>query len=125
MARSCYAQKIKPRCPSPEVCNIVTGENEAATERPDDPREGTATVQGKPNGEIEHVVLFDDHPDRVIKIGTGLPAFLQKNLIKLLRNNASVFAWSYVDMPGISTIIISHKLGKAEEKSETRSCMRP
>ncbi|KAK9951540.1 hypothetical protein M0R45_006978 [Rubus argutus] len=36
---------------------------------------------------------------------------LRDGLIRLLKENASVFAWSYADMPGISTKIISHKLG--------------
>jgi len=89
---------------------MVTG-NIAATDRPDDPREGAVIVQGKPQEEVECVSLFPEIPDRTVKIGAGLPVPLRDSLIKLLKENASVFAWSYADMPGISTKIISHKLG--------------
>ncbi|KAK9951507.1 hypothetical protein M0R45_006945 [Rubus argutus] len=110
MGRSCYVQETKPRQPYRDVCNIVTG-NIAATDRPDDPREGVVIIQGKPHEEVECISLFLGIPDRTVKIGTGLPVSLRDGLIRLLKENASVFAWSYADMPGISTKIISHKLG--------------
>jgi hypothetical protein len=110
MARSCYAQETKPRQPHRDACNMVTG-NTAATDRPDDPREGAVIIQGKPQEEVECISLFPEIPDRTVKIGTGLPVPLRDGLIRLLKENASIFAWSYADMPGISTKIISHKLG--------------
>ncbi|KAK9923536.1 hypothetical protein M0R45_031948 [Rubus argutus] len=104
-------RKTKPRCPSRGVCAITTGGNKAATEKPDDPREGSVIAQGKPNGEVESVVLFGNQPDNVIKIGTGLSGLFREALIELLRKNASIFAWSYADMSGIPTTVISQKLG--------------
>lgn len=111
MAQSCYAQKTKPRHPYRDVCSISPGDKAAGVDKPDDSREGDIVVQDKPHEEVEQIALFPEQPDIVVKIGTGLSPALREGLIKLLKDNTSVFAWSYVDMPGISPTIISHKLG--------------
>lgn len=111
MARSCYAQETKPRHPYQDVCSVTPSDNAAAADKPDDPREGAVIIQGKPHEKVEQIALFPEQLGRIIRIGTGLQAALRTDLIKLLKDNASVFAWSYADMSGISTTTISHKLG--------------
>ncbi|CAL9010974.1 unnamed protein product [Prunus brigantina] len=68
----------------------------------DDPREETPTPLAQPAEELETVVLNEEHPDRCVKIGTGLDPNLRELFIDFLRHHAEVFAWSYDDMPGIS-----------------------
>ncbi|CAL8993565.1 unnamed protein product [Prunus brigantina] len=76
----------------------------------DDPREETPTPLAQPAEELETVVLNEEHPDRCVKIGTGLDPNLRELFIDFLRHHAEVFAWSYDDMPGISPDVICHKL---------------
>ncbi|CAL9018474.1 unnamed protein product, partial [Prunus brigantina] len=64
----------------------------------------------QPAEELETVALNEQHPDRCVKIGTGLDPNLRELFIDFLRHHAEIFAWSYDDMPGISPDVISHKL---------------
>ncbi|KAM2543211.1 hypothetical protein TB2_022558 [Malus domestica] len=46
----------------------------------------------------------------MVKIGTTLSPPIPLALISFLQENTEVFAWSYEDMPGISSDIIYHRL---------------
>ncbi|GMH29943.1 hypothetical protein Nepgr_031786 [Nepenthes gracilis] len=50
-------------------------------------------------------------PEKYVHIGSSLREFVRDQLISFLRENSDVFAWSPIDMPGISSKIIVHKLG--------------
>ncbi|WOL01670.1 hypothetical protein Cni_G10387 [Canna indica] len=63
-------------------------------------------------------------------IGARLPAELKTQLRTLLSNNADLFAWTSIDMPGINPKVIYHKLtidrqvktcGAKEEKARKRA----
>ncbi|KAE8701687.1 RNA-directed DNA polymerase (Reverse transcriptase), Ribonuclease H [Hibiscus syriacus] len=45
-----------------------------------------------------------------VKIGTTLTIQIKQELINLLLEFKDIFAWSYQDMPGLSTDIVMHKL---------------
>ena len=60
--------------------------------------------------ELEEVILDQEVTSKVVKIGRNLNAEQKKNLFEFLRNNLDVFAWSHVDMVGISPKVIMHTL---------------
>ncbi|CAL8994056.1 unnamed protein product [Prunus brigantina] len=63
----------------------------------------------QPAEELE-TISISDAQDRQVRIGTSLSPSLRTDFITFLRANSEVFAWSYNDMPGISSDVISHKL---------------
>ncbi|CAL2247008.1 unnamed protein product [Prunus armeniaca] len=87
-ARSCYALAVK------------------STNRQ---HKGEALV-AKPVEDLELVTLYEDIPDRQVRISTSLSQELRSDLVTFLRLNSEVFAWSYNDMPGISPDVMSHRL---------------
>ncbi|CAL8132253.1 unnamed protein product [Prunus armeniaca] len=113
-ARSCYASAVKStnRQHRGEALAVTQAlaPPRAGTERPEDPKEESATQQAEPVEDLELVTLHEDIPDRQVRIGTSLSQELRSDLIAFLRLNSEVFAWSYNDMPGISPDVISHRL---------------
>ncbi|XP_031111915.1 uncharacterized protein LOC116015888 [Ipomoea triloba] len=66
--------------------------------------------RAEPIVETEEVVLDLGRPERVVKVGTGLPADLRGRIIKVIRRFKDVFAWGPEDMPGLDREVITHKL---------------
>ncbi|XP_055819392.1 uncharacterized protein LOC129888443 [Solanum dulcamara] len=67
--------------------------------------------QEKPNmDETEVVNLGDEETVKETRISIHLEAERKKELIELLRQHVDIFAWSYDDMPGLCTDIVSHRL---------------
>ncbi|XP_059315447.1 uncharacterized protein LOC132066075 [Lycium ferocissimum] len=65
----------------------------------------------KPNlDETETINLGDSEIVRETRISVHLTPSQREELINLLRQYIDVFAWSYDDMSGLSTDIVSHKL---------------
>jgi len=62
-----------------------------------------------PDSEFE-LVPFGDDPSKNFKIGKDLPELVKAHLIVYLRENANLFAWSAVDMPGIDPSVAYHQL---------------
>ncbi|KAE8662571.1 No pollen germination related 2 [Hibiscus syriacus] len=60
--------------------------------------------------EVETVNLGTDEKIKEVKIGTTLTVQIKQELINLLQEFKDIFAWSYQDMPGLSTDIVIHKL---------------
>ncbi|KAE8733240.1 Detected protein of unknown function [Hibiscus syriacus] len=60
--------------------------------------------------EMETVNLGTDEEIKEVKIGTTLTIQIKQELINLLQEFKDIFAWSYQDMPGLSTDIVIHKL---------------
>ena len=48
--------------------------------------------------------------DKTTNIGTKRDGRIKESLIKFLKDNIDVFAWTHEDMPGIDPSVISHKL---------------
>ncbi|XP_031106330.1 uncharacterized protein LOC116010979 [Ipomoea triloba] len=66
--------------------------------------------RAEPIVETEDVVLDLGRPERVVKVGTGLPAELRGRIIEVIRRFKDVFAWGPEDMPGLNREVITHKL---------------
>jgi hypothetical protein len=64
----------------------------------------------KPTEKLEVIVLDDEKPDKTTSIGTKMNGRIKKALIKFLRGNIDIFAWTHEDMFGIDPSIICHKL---------------
>ena len=59
---------------------------------------------------LETVELAEGEADKTTKIGTALSPEMRTRLIRFLKENLDVFAWSHENMPGISPEVIQHKL---------------
>ena len=59
---------------------------------------------------LETVELVEREADKTTKIGTTLSPEIRTRLIRFLKENLDVFAWSHEDMPGISPEVIQPKL---------------
>ncbi|XP_052489861.1 uncharacterized protein LOC105762890 [Gossypium raimondii] len=77
---------------SPDLSRMVEQENE----------------QILPYRESLEIVSLDEGKE--VKIGTEITTKTRQDLIELLREFKDVFAWSYQDMPGLSTSIAVHRL---------------
>ncbi|XP_070035327.1 uncharacterized protein [Nicotiana tomentosiformis] len=65
----------------------------------------------KPNlNEIEAINLGDQDNIRETKISVHMEQQIREEIIKALFEYKDVFAWSYDDMPGLSTDLVVHKL---------------
>ena len=64
----------------------------------------------EPTEELEIVVLDDKKPHKTTSIGTKMDGGLRESLIKFLKSNLDVFAWTHDDMPDIEPSAICHKL---------------
>ena len=59
---------------------------------------------------MEHVPADEHDNTRLFKIGSTLSFSMKKQLVRFLRKNADVFAWTHGDMTGISPDIACHNL---------------
>ena len=60
--------------------------------------------------DAELISLDSEHPERTLRIGTGLSVEEKVQFVRVLTNNIDVFAWSPTDMPGIDPEVIVHRL---------------
>jgi hypothetical protein len=70
--------------------------------------EGQRLVE--PIEELEVVVLEDEKPHKTTSIGTKMEGRLRESMIKFLKSNLDVVAWTHDDMPSIDLSAICHKL---------------
>ena len=64
----------------------------------------------EPTEVLEDIPLDENDPEKSTKIGADWEEKIKKDLIRFLRENIDVFAWSHEDMPGIDLSIITHRL---------------
>ena len=74
--------------------------------------------------ETELVDLGIGSGKREVKIGTGITAPIREELIILLKDYQDIFAWSYQDMPGLSSDIVQHRLPLNPECSPVKQKLR-
>ena len=67
-------------------------------------------VVAEPTEVLEDVLLQQDDPEKLTRIGTSMKEKTKEDLVQFLRKNIDVFAWSHEDMPGIDPSVISHRL---------------
>ena len=65
-----------------------------------------------------------DGSDRCVYISTLLSEEEKAHLCQVIQFNADVFAWTHVDMPGISPVHASHKLNAAPSAKPVRQKVR-
>ncbi|XP_016733853.1 uncharacterized protein [Gossypium hirsutum] len=66
-----------------------------------------------PHKETTEIVALEEGKE--VKIGTCVNEKTRQNLIELLQEFKDVFAWSYQDMPGLSTDIAVHRVPTKKE----------
>ncbi|XP_072059698.1 uncharacterized protein [Arachis hypogaea] len=106
-ARYCYNTSLKPiKRSNDQRINSISAEHLKLTEL--DPR---ADFQDRPtpNDELTKLSLTDD-PTKFTFIGTSVESEEKDKLIRFLRENTDLFAWTTGDMPGIDPSVITHKL---------------
>ncbi|XP_075077131.1 uncharacterized protein LOC107803507 [Nicotiana tabacum] len=87
--------------PEGKTCTVSSGKKEIEQ----------LESQKKPNLEETKVVNLRNKEDvKETRISIHLEANQKEKMIELLRQYVDMFAWSYDDMPGLSTDIISHRL---------------
>ena len=64
----------------------------------------------EPTETLEDIPLDEDDLGKSIRIGADLEGKIKKDLIRFLRENIDVFAWSHEDIPGINPSVITHHL---------------
>ena len=67
-------------------------------------------IVAEPTEALEDILLDEDDPGKSTRIGVDLEGKIKKDLIRFLRENIDVFAWSHKDMPGINPSVITHSL---------------
>ena len=67
-------------------------------------------IVAEPTEALEDIPLDKDDPGKSTRIGVDLEAKIKNGLIRFLRENIVVFAWSHEDMPGIDPSVITHCL---------------
>ncbi|KAG8476462.1 hypothetical protein CXB51_033312 [Gossypium anomalum] len=75
-----------------------------------------------PHKETTEIVALEE--GREVKIGTCVNEKTRQNLIKLLKEFKDVFAWSYQDMPGLSTDIAVHRIPTKKEYKPVQQKLR-
>ena len=76
-----------------ECCQVVLAYRENHTQMVEEPP--------KPMEEEENMELVEGDPSKTTKVGKELQRSLKDELVKFLKQNLDVFAWSHEDMPGI------------------------
>ena len=64
----------------------------------------------KPMKEAENIELVKGDLSKTTKVGKELQQSLKDELVKFLKKNLDVFAWSHEDMPGIDGQVTKHSL---------------
>ena len=67
-------------------------------------------VVSEPTEALEDIPLDENDPEKSTRIWADLEEKIKKDLIRFLRENIDVFAWSHEDMSSIDPRIITHRL---------------
>ena len=59
---------------------------------------------------LEDIFLDEENPERCTRVRADLEEKVKKDLVRFLRKNIDVFAWSHEDMLGIDPSVITHRL---------------
>ena len=65
---------------------------------------------------LEIVELVEGDPTKTTQVGISLNLQTKKEIIRFLKDNLDVFAWSHEDKPNIPADIIQHHLHVDSEK---------
>ncbi|XP_057732938.1 uncharacterized protein LOC130948245 [Arachis stenosperma] len=109
-AQQCYNSSLKRSDTKQKQheTEAIQTRKEALAHAELDPREHTQE-RPQPTDELQEIQLTS-RSEQVTYIGQALQGQERSDLIRLLRNNSDLFAWTPADMPGISPDVICHKL---------------
>nr|XP_025680402.1 uncharacterized protein LOC112782271 [Arachis hypogaea] len=106
-ARQCYNTSLKPiKRNNIAQVNSIQPDQPRLTEI--DPRVDFDD-RPMPNEDLTKVLLTKD-PMKFTFVGTSTTTEEREALVRFLRENADLFAWTPTDMPGIHPSVITHKL---------------
>ncbi|PNX88251.1 gag-pol polyprotein [Trifolium pratense] len=116
LAKKCYESSLKIRHKTSNS-SVVSGGRQATVpgginiiENSDmDPREEFQDRRLSPIEDLKQVQI-GEHPHQTTSLGTTLSYQEREKIIKILKDNADLFAWKPSDMPGIDEGVITHKL---------------
>lgn len=94
----------------PEVSHNLTSGSVEDVEVPLDSQVPKEEKRGTPTEDLVSMLICNNDPTKMVKIGSYLPDQYQKQLINLLKENLNVFTWSHVDMSSILPFTSCHKL---------------
>ncbi|KAL0373904.1 UNVERIFIED_CONTAM: hypothetical protein Sradi_3306100 [Sesamum radiatum] len=116
MARECYANTLKRsreklgKNPMNEKGKRkLTEANYKAGDPPEDVSERTKTNRVEAVEELK-IIDLSENGERTTKIGTSMRPSTEEQLIRFLKENQEVFAWTMTDLHGISPDVITHRL---------------
>ena len=98
-ARTCYAAYFK------------RGAREVMPAEALDVRTELQQQRIEPDEDLIKIPLDESEPSKTVQIGALLTSASKEELIRFLKDNADLFAWSSADVPGIDPKIIEHSLG--------------
>ena len=75
-----------------------------------DPRQLEDDTKTGPVVGLVEVVVSEQEPTRVLKIGENLICELKEELTHFLKTNLYVFVWTHEDMVGIHADVMCHRL---------------
>ncbi|VFQ62952.1 unnamed protein product [Cuscuta campestris] len=113
-ARSCNLEAVKKMTCLFERIKVISQQVEKGEEK----------QRLEPDSSTEEVQIDSAIPERVVRIGTGLPIEQKDAIIQVLTRYNSLFAWSVVDMPGIDRSVICHHLSVMEGSHPVRQKKR-
>ena len=64
----------------------------------------------EPTEVLKDISLDENNPERYTRVGADLEEKIKKDLVRFLKKNINVFAWSHEDMSGIDPSVITHRL---------------
>ncbi|XP_074592499.1 uncharacterized protein LOC141848374 [Curcuma longa] len=120
---------------APSAYNVILGRpalsSFEATDLKAVKRKPTAVVQAvqeaKPTRALTDKVsiqVIPDHPDRVTQIAADLPDELREKLVDCLTQNSDIFAWSTVEITGVSPDVMEHRVNTLSDMRLVRQKMR-
>lgn len=63
-----------------------------------------------PEGKTRKVQLDDDDPGKYILLGENLEKHVEEEILKVVKSNMDVFAWSPEELKGVDRSLIEHNL---------------
>lgn len=108
-ARVCYASvaKVKTAITTDHFVVALEPKMESPTL---DPRDEECRTHREPMEESKTLVFLEKLLTRVVRIGTKLTLKVQAEMVCFLRVHTNVSAWSYVNITGSNSRVISHRL---------------
>ena len=67
-------------------------------------------VMAEPTKALENISLDKNNLERYTRVEADLNEKTKQDLVRFLKKNIDVFAWSHEDMPGIDPSVITHSL---------------